>query len=141
MKTSKYENLKSLGKRKTKEREKSNLLGSISLKGTIKNDDTRHKGKRVEDQLIKSKISLNKVLSKTQEDRISSEKLIYVKKQKKSNYISTFKIKFSFDYFFSSLMLFKLGHLSFGGALPGNNSFFSSLLYFLYFKRQRKISN
>jgi hypothetical protein len=32
MKTSKYENLKSLEKRKTKEREKSNLLGSISLK-------------------------------------------------------------------------------------------------------------
>ena len=115
MKSNKYENLKSLEKRKTKEREMK--------------DDIRHKGKRIENQLLKSKIALNKILSKTPEDRISLDKLRQIKTQKISNYISPFEIKFSFDYFFSSLTPLELGYLSFCGALPGNNSFFSSLLF------------
>ena len=128
MKSIKHENIKSLEKRKTKEREKRNLQGSISFKGKM-TDDIRHKGKRIEDQLLKSKIALDKILSKIQDDSISLEKLRQIKTQKISNSISPFEIKFPFDYFFSSLMPFKFRHPSFGGASPGNNTLFSSLLF------------
>ena len=130
MKSNKYGNLKSLEKMKTKEKAKINLLGSISLKGKMK-DDIRDKGKSVKDKLLKSKIFLDKKLSKAQEDSISLEKLGYVKIQKISNSIYPFKFKFSFYYFFSSLMLFKLGQLSFRGApleIIVSSLLFSSLL-------------
>ena len=113
MKSNKYENLKSLEKRKTKEREMK--------------DDIRHKGKRIENQLLKSKIALEKILSKTQDESISLEKLRQIKTQKISNSISPFEIKFPFDYFFSSLMPFKFRHLSFGG--PPLEIILSSLLF------------
>ena len=107
MNSNKYENLKSLEKRKFKEKEKRNLQGSISFKRKMK-DDIRH-----EEKLLKIKINLDKMVSKTQEDRISLEKLRKVKTQKISHSISPFEIKFSFNYFFSSLMPFKFRHLSF----------------------------
>ena len=133
MKSNKYENLKSLEKRKTKEREKKNLVENISPKGKLKGD-LRHKGKKIDKQLLKSKIALDKILSKAQEDRISLGKLRQINTQKISHSISLFEVQFLFDYFFFSLKSFKFRHLPFGRASPGNYSFFSSLLFsFLLF--------
>ena len=81
MKSNKYENLKSLENRKTKDTKKRNLEERISFKGKMK-DDIRYKGKRIEDRLLKSKTVLDKILSKTPEDSISLEKLKQIKTQK-----------------------------------------------------------
>ena len=128
MKSNKYENLKSLENRKTKDTKKRNLEERISFKGK-KKDDIRYKGKRIEDRLLKSKTVLDKILSKTPEDSISLEKLKQIKTKKIYISISPFEIKFPFDYFFSSLMPVKVRHPSFGGASPGNYTLFSSLLF------------
>ena len=129
MNSNKYENLKSLEKRKTKEREKKNLKENISLKGKMKGE-FRNNVKKIDDQLLKCKIALDKILSKTQEDRISLGKLRQVNTQKISHSVSLFEIKFSFGYFFPSLKPFKFWFTSFRGASPGNYTLFSSLLFF-----------
>ena len=130
MKLNKNENLKSLEERKTKGRKKRNLLGNIQLQGKMK-DDIRYKRKKIENQLLKSKIAFDKALLKTQEDKLSLDKSQQVKTQKMSHSISSFQTKFLFDYFFSSKKPFKFWFTSFRGASPGNNS---SLLFSFYDK-------
>ena len=106
MKLKKNENLKSLEERKTKGKEKRILLGSVPFQGKMK-DDIRYKRKKIENQLLKSKIALDKALLKTQEDKLSLDKSQQVKTQKMLHSISSFQTKFLFDYFFSSKKPFK----------------------------------
>ena len=82
-----------------------------------------------EKKLLKSKIALDKMLSKSQEDKISLEKLRKVKTQIISHSISLFEIKFSFNYFFSLLMSFK-----FNSAALSLEIIVSSLLFSFYDK-------
>ena len=92
-------------------------------------DDIRYKRKKIENQLLKSKIALDKALLKAREDKLSLDKLPQVKTQKISHTISSFQTKFLFDYFFSLKKPFKSWSTPFRGASPGNNSslLFSSL--------------
>ena len=122
MKLNKYENLKSLEERKTKGK------GNIPFQGKMK-DDIRYKRKKIENNLLKGKIALDKALLKTQEDKLSLDKSQQVKTQKMSHSVSSFQTKFLFDYFFSSKKPFKFWSPHFAAPPLEIILLFSSLLF------------
>ena len=79
-----------------------------------------------EKNIAENKILQNKIL-KIRIDQISLDELEQDKRKKIS--FCPFKVKFLFNYFFSSKKPFTFRFIQFGGASPGNNSFFSSLLF------------